>query len=154
MRGQALLDRLDPAAGLLRLLLLAPAIQAGHVVAVHARDGAQDIGAARPFFAQASDGLQALGQRLLALADVEDVEERRIGLRVERARAAADDEQVVLAAVLRVQRDARQVKRPVTLAEIKAEPSLSKMSLVTSMRLSVQPVTDEEWETVLAMAER
>lgn len=41
-----------------------------------------------------------------------------------------------------------------TLAEIKAEPSLSKMSLVTSMRLSVQPVTDEEWETVLAMADR
>ncbi|MCM5554485.1 EVE domain-containing protein [Pleomorphomonas sp. NRK KF1] len=46
------------------------------------------------------------------------------------------------------------LKRPVTLAEIKAEPSLSKMSLVTSMRLSVQPVTDEEWATVLAMAER
>ena len=36
-------------------------------------------------------------------------------------------------------------KRPVTLAEIKAEPKLAKMSLVTSMRLSVQPVTDEEW---------
>jgi len=48
----------------------------------------------------------------------------------------------------------RDLKRPVTLAEIKAEPSLSKMSLVTSMRLSVQPVTDEEWETILAMAER
>ncbi|WP_370676424.1 EVE domain-containing protein [Pleomorphomonas sp. PLEO] len=46
------------------------------------------------------------------------------------------------------------LKRPVTLAEIKAEPSLSKMSLVTSMRLSVQPVTDEEWAIVLAMAER
>ena len=51
-------------------------------------------------------------------------------------------------------RAVRDLKRPVTLAEIKAEPSLSKMSLVTSMRLSVQPVTDEEWATVLAMAER
>ena len=51
-------------------------------------------------------------------------------------------------------RAVRDLKRPVTLAEIKAEPSLSKMSLITSMRLSVQPVTDEEWETVLAMAER
>ena len=51
-------------------------------------------------------------------------------------------------------RAVRDIKRPVTLAEIKAEPSLSKMSLVTSMRLSVQPVTDEEWQTVLAMAER
>ena len=51
-------------------------------------------------------------------------------------------------------RAVRDLKRPVTLAEIKAEPSLSKMSLITSMRLSVQPVTDEAWETVLAMAER
>jgi len=51
-------------------------------------------------------------------------------------------------------RAVRDLKRPVTLAEIKAELSLSKMSLVTSMRLSVQPVTDEEWEIVLAMAER
>ena len=36
-------------------------------------------------------------------------------------------------------------KRPVSLAEVKTEPKLTKMSLVTSMRLSVQPVTDEEW---------
>ncbi|WP_026783801.1 EVE domain-containing protein [Pleomorphomonas koreensis] len=48
----------------------------------------------------------------------------------------------------------RDLPRPVTLTEIKAEPALSKMSLVTSMRLSVQPVTDAEWATVLAMAER
>ena len=48
----------------------------------------------------------------------------------------------------------RDLARPVTLTEIKAEPALSKMSLVTSMRLSVQPVTDAEWATVLAMAER
>ena len=48
-------------------------------------------------------------------------------------------------------RAVRDLKRPVTLAEIKAEPSLSKMSLVTSMRLSVQPVTAEEWAIVLAM---
>jgi predicted RNA-binding protein with PUA-like domain len=41
--------------------------------------------------------------------------------------------------------------RPVSLAEIKAEPKLAKMSLVTSMRLSVQPVTDEEWAIVCAM---
>ncbi len=41
--------------------------------------------------------------------------------------------------------------RPVTLAEVKATPELSKMSLVTSMRLSVQPVTDEAWEIVCRM---
>lgn len=48
----------------------------------------------------------------------------------------------------------RDLPRPVTLAEIKAEPALSQMSLVTSMRLSVQPVTEAEWAAVLAMAER
>jgi predicted RNA-binding protein with PUA-like domain len=36
----------------------------------------------------------------------------------------------------------------VTLTQVKAEPRLAKMSLVTSMRLSVQPVTDEEWVLV------
>jgi predicted RNA-binding protein with PUA-like domain len=45
----------------------------------------------------------------------------------------------------------RDLPRPVTLAEIKAEPRLSKMSLVTSMRLSVQPVTDDEWALVCKM---
>jgi predicted RNA-binding protein with PUA-like domain len=41
--------------------------------------------------------------------------------------------------------------RPVSLAEVKATPALAKMSLVTSMRLSVQPVTDEEWALVRRM---
>ncbi len=45
----------------------------------------------------------------------------------------------------------RDMPRPVTLAEIKAEPRLAGMSLVTSMRLSVQPVTDEEWAIVCRM---
>lgn len=47
----------------------------------------------------------------------------------------------------------RPLPRPVSLKEIKATPALAGMSLVTSMRLSVQPVTDAEWATVLAMAE-
>jgi predicted RNA-binding protein with PUA-like domain len=40
---------------------------------------------------------------------------------------------------------------PVTLKQVKATESLTKMSLVTSMRLSVQPVTDEEWAIVCGM---
>ncbi|HUG61798.1 MAG TPA: EVE domain-containing protein [Methylomirabilota bacterium] len=48
-------------------------------------------------------------------------------------------------------RAVRALPRPVTLAEVKAEPSLAKMALVTSMRLSVQPVTDEEWAIVCRM---
>lgn len=41
------------------------------------------------------------------------------------------------------------LKRPFTLAEAKADPTLEKMSLITSFRLSVQPVTEAEWEHVL-----
>ena len=46
------------------------------------------------------------------------------------------------------------LERPVTLAEIKAEPSLAKMELIRQSRLSVAPVRDEEWRKVLAMADR
>ena len=42
--------------------------------------------------------------------------------------------------------------RGVTLAEIKATPALSEMSLLRVGRLSVVPVTPKEWATVLAMA--
>ncbi len=41
---------------------------------------------------------------------------------------------------------------PVTLAAIKAEPSLAGMELIRQSRLSVAPVRDEEWAKVLAMA--
>lgn len=40
---------------------------------------------------------------------------------------------------------------PVSLKAVKANPSLENMALVTSMRLSVQPVTKEEWLEVCAM---
>jgi predicted RNA-binding protein with PUA-like domain len=46
----------------------------------------------------------------------------------------------------------RRLKRPVTLAEIKAEPRLSDMVLVNNSRLSVQPVADAEWKVVLELA--
>ena len=45
----------------------------------------------------------------------------------------------------------KPMPRPVTLAAVKAEPDLAAMSLVTSMRLSVQPVTEEEWARVCRM---
>ena len=47
----------------------------------------------------------------------------------------------------------RPFARPVTLAEIKAEPRLAEMALVRRPRLSVQPVTEEEWRIVCAMGE-
>ncbi|MDE2293150.1 MAG: EVE domain-containing protein [Elusimicrobia bacterium] len=46
---------------------------------------------------------------------------------------------------------AGRLKRPVSLAEVKAEPSLKGMALVRYGRLSVQPVTPAEWKRVLSM---
>ena len=46
----------------------------------------------------------------------------------------------------------RDVPRPVPLTEIKANPALAKMALVANSRLSVQPVLDDEWREVCAMA--
>lgn len=47
---------------------------------------------------------------------------------------------------------AKALARPVSLAEIKAEPRLADMVLVNNSRLSVQPVTDAEWAVVMKMA--
>jgi predicted RNA-binding protein with PUA-like domain len=50
--------------------------------------------------------------------------------------------------------DVKAVKplpQPVTLQAIKAEPRLKDMALTKYARLSVQPVTDEEWRTVCRM---
>lgn len=41
---------------------------------------------------------------------------------------------------------------PVTLSDIKAEPSLAKMELIRQSRLSVAPVREDEWRKVLEMA--
>lgn len=46
----------------------------------------------------------------------------------------------------------RPLKQPVDLARIKAEPALAEMILVRNSRLSVQPVTPEEWHHICAMA--
>lgn len=44
------------------------------------------------------------------------------------------------------------VATPVTLAMIKADPRLSDMVLLRNSRLSVQPVSDEQWRIVCEMA--
>ena len=46
----------------------------------------------------------------------------------------------------------KPVKTPVTLDRIKAEPGLEEMILVRNSRLSVQPVTEAEWQIVCRLA--
>ena len=49
-------------------------------------------------------------------------------------------------------RAVRDVPRPVSLAEVKANPKLAKMMLVVNSRLSVQPVLPDEWREVCRMS--
>lgn len=44
--------------------------------------------------------------------------------------------------------------RPISLKEIKQNPKLQQMVLITNSRLSVQPVRAEEWQEILAMSKR
>lgn len=45
----------------------------------------------------------------------------------------------------------KKIKKPVTLAQIKTDARLQNMALVRLGRLSVQPVTAEEWNIIMEM---
>jgi len=55
------------------------------------------------------------------------------------------------ATVVSVRFEARMAA-PLTLAQIKREPDLAGLPLIRNTRLSVMPVTAEEWEAVLRLA--
>jgi len=46
----------------------------------------------------------------------------------------------------------KKLARPVTLKAMKAEPALAGMAMIRQSRLSVSPVTDAEYATILNMA--
>lgn len=46
----------------------------------------------------------------------------------------------------------RPVQTPVSLDQVKQEPGLSEMALLRNSRLSVQPVTETEWQIICKMA--
>jgi predicted RNA-binding protein with PUA-like domain len=48
-------------------------------------------------------------------------------------------------------RPLQTLSHPVTLTEIKANPALSELPLVRQPRLSVMPITPEEFEEILAI---
>lgn len=47
----------------------------------------------------------------------------------------------------------KPIAKPVSLAEIKAEPRLRNLALVRQSRLSVLPVQPEEWQLICAMGQ-
>jgi predicted RNA-binding protein with PUA-like domain len=94
--------------------------------------------------------------RAMALGDLgffyHSVKEKRIVGVVEVCREihpdpASDDPRWECVAI----RAVAPMPTPVTLAQVKAEPRLCDMALVTAERLSVQPVTPEQWALVCRM---
>jgi predicted RNA-binding protein with PUA-like domain len=50
-------------------------------------------------------------------------------------------------------RPVRQLKRPITLARIKADPLLASWDLVRLPRLSVMAVTEDQWQRVVELSQ-
>jgi predicted RNA-binding protein with PUA-like domain len=48
----------------------------------------------------------------------------------------------------------RALPHPVSLSRIKSDPALQHMALLRLSRLSVQPVTPEEWAYIISLSER
>ncbi len=46
-----------------------------------------------------------------------------------------------------------KLAHPVSLAQMKAEPKLAEMAMLRQSRLSVCPISPDEWRTILAMAQ-
>lgn len=87
------------------------------------------------FFYHSNEGLAVVGiMRVSALAalDPGDPAGRYVAVRVQ---------------------PVRPLKMPVTLAALKATPALKDMAMFRQFRLSVAPVTDAEWATILALSE-
>ena len=48
----------------------------------------------------------------------------------------------------------RKLARPVTLKQIKADPKLAEMDLLTKFRLSVSPVRPDEWAHIVKLSDQ
>lgn len=100
---------------------------------------------------QASNNLKAMRVGDTAFF-YHSVEERRIVGIVEVVREAFPDPTEPESRWVAVDvKTVRPVDRPVTLAQIKAEPRLENIALVRQSRLSVVPLTEEQWQVLSAM---
>ena len=48
----------------------------------------------------------------------------------------------------------KRLKKAVSLEEIKSNPKLSNMALIKQSRLSVMPLTKNEWDTIIKISEK
>ncbi len=87
------------------------------------------------FFYHSNEGLAVVGiMRVSGLAAIDpgDPAGRYVAVKVQPVRALAT---------------------PVTLATMKATPALAGMAMFRQFRLSVTPIADAEWATILALSE-
>ena len=47
----------------------------------------------------------------------------------------------------------KKLTKPVSLVQVKSDPRLTQMALVRLGRLSVQPVTNDEWDIIMQLSE-
>ncbi|HRK98132.1 MAG: EVE domain-containing protein [Alphaproteobacteria bacterium] len=47
----------------------------------------------------------------------------------------------------------KKLKKPVTLAEIRSDPRLKNIALIKQSRLSVMPITDQEWDIICTLSD-
>lgn len=100
---------------------------------------------------QAARNLKDMKNGDLALFYHSNIGREVVGI-VEIVREAYPDPTDVTGRFVMVDVRAKQsLKRPVTLASIKADPVLSQMGLVRQSRLSVVPVSAQEWQRVLEL---
>lgn len=99
---------------------------------------------------QAVRNLRAMRRGDLALFYHTGTERRAVGI-VEVVREAYPDPRDPRRVVVDV-KALRPLRRPVSLAEIKANPRLAHLALVRQPRLSVVPVDEQAWRVLLQMA--
>ena len=103
---------------------------------------------------QAKNNLAAMRKGDLCFFYHSNIGKEIVGI-VEVAREAYPDPTAEAGAWLCVDMKAgKPLKRAVTLKEIKADPALAAMALVKYSRLSVAPVTDDEWKHINALAKQ
>ena len=87
------------------------------------------------FFYHSNEGLEIVGIAVVAKESYQD--------------PTTDDEAWVVVDL----KPKKKLKKPVTLQQIKQEKKLANMALVKLGRLSVTPVTDEEWDVIMNLGE-
>ena len=96
--------------------------------------------------APAGDGRRATGR----WSTIRGAEKAAVGIADDHARGEAGRRRGWVSVAIA---PGEPLPRPVTLAAMKAEPALAGMAMLRQSRLSVSPVSEAEWDAIMALAE-